>query len=143
MKVRLDGPYGERLGLGRFELVMLVADGEGIAGVLSLALSILSRRKYDEEDKAQGSRSRLYCDKTRKVDLIWRLQDNEQVEWASTYFKALSDIAVVTSNERKKKISRVSQTEPLIIYVLNTWTEPSHGLGIVSRTVRAWCAYAA
>lgn len=107
VRVQMDGPYGEQLGLGRYELVMLVADGEGIAGILSLALSILSRRKYDEDDKAQGLRSRFYCDKTRKVDLIWRLQDKKQVEWASPYFKALSELAIVISNKRKKKIARV------------------------------------
>lgn len=109
LTVGLDGPYGERLSLGKYELVVLVADGEGIAGVLSLALSILSRRKWDEEDKTHGLRSKLHCDKTRKVDLVWRLQDNAQVEWASSYFTALADMEIVTTSEKKRKVSRVSE----------------------------------
>lgn len=108
LRIRLDGPYGEQFGLGQYELVVLVADGEGIAGVISLALSILSRRMWDEEDKSQGLHSKLYCDKTWKVDLVWKLQDNAQAEWASSYFNALSEIEITTVSERKKKVARVS-----------------------------------
>lgn len=122
LDLRLDGPYGEQLGLEQYELVVLVADGEGIAGVISLALSILSRRKWDEEDKTQGLRSKLHCDKTRKVDLVWKLQDNAQVEWASPYFTALSEIEFVTADERKKKLARVSKLESAVItYLLTCW----------------------
>lgn len=108
LSVCLDGPYGEQLSLGQYELIILVAEGEGIAGVLSLAQSILSRRKRDDEDKLRGLQSELYCDRTRKVDLIWRLQDNAQVKWASSHFASLSDMEVATTSQKTKKVARVS-----------------------------------
>lgn len=121
LDVRLDGPYGVRLGLEQYELVVLVADGEGIAGVMSLVLSILCRRKWDEEDKTQGSWSRLYCDRTRKVDLVWKLQDNAQVDWARPYFTALSEMEFVTASDRKKKLARVGAPWSIAIIHLLTW----------------------
>lgn len=108
--ITLDGPYGEQLRIGKYDLVMLIAEGAGIAGVLPLALSILSRRRSDEEDKARGLRSKLYCDKTRKVDLVWRLDNNAQVEWASSYFSQLAAIEVnVGSEDRNRTTARVSR----------------------------------
>lgn len=109
LSISLDGPYGEQFDLGRYKLVILMVNGEGIAGILSLTLSILSRRKWDEKDKAQGLRSKLYYNKTRKIDLVWRLQDNAQIEWASSYFTHLSGIKVIASEERRK-MARVSIT---------------------------------
>jgi hypothetical protein len=49
-KLRLDGPYGKKIDYDRYETVMLVADGIGIAGVLSFAISLVSRLKHDRED---------------------------------------------------------------------------------------------
>lgn len=91
-RVKLDGAYGERIGIEQFDLVILTADGQGIAGVVSFALSALSRWKFDRKDKAEEHNSSLYGDKTRKIDLIWLLEDNSQVEWASPYFRALADM---------------------------------------------------
>lgn len=92
IRVTLDGLYGQELSIGDYELAILVADGKGISGVLPFVLSALSRRKYDKLDKAHGLKSPLYKDKTRKVDLIWRLDHKSQVEWASSYFQTLADL---------------------------------------------------
>lgn len=62
LKVKLDGPYGKELQLKDYGLVMLLAEGAGIAGLLPFALSLLFRRKHDADDKAQKLRNRLYCD---------------------------------------------------------------------------------
>lgn len=108
LQIGLDGPYGHRIRFGDYDLVILVADGRGIVGVLPFVLSILSRNKQDREDKEHGLKSSLYCDKTRKVDLIWKLDNNAQVEWAAPYFAALSEMEVdVAQGKRRKKVSRV------------------------------------
>ncbi|KUI65140.1 hypothetical protein VM1G_00669 [Cytospora mali] len=104
LQVSLDGYYGERICMGNYELVVLIANGGGIAGVLPFALSALSRRKYDKADKTQGLQNSLYCDKTRKVDLIWQLDDNSQVEGASSYFNSLANMEV---HPQGRKVSKV------------------------------------
>lgn len=75
--------------------------------VLPFVLSILSRNKQDKEDKDRGAKSSLYCDKVRKVDLIWKLDCNSQVERATSYFAALSEMEIDVGTGSKKKISRV------------------------------------
>lgn len=109
-KISIDGPYGKPLKLEQYELVMLIANGIGIAGILPIALSLLARRKHDQEDKAQGLGTDLFSDKARKVDIIWRLDNASQVEWASSYFKTLSDIRAESSSNKggKRSIARVS-----------------------------------
>lgn len=93
--VSIDGPYGGGLHPGLYELVILLAEGLGIAGVLPLALSILSRRVQDENDKANKTAGpELYCDKTRKVDLVWVLDDNSQVNQALEFLESLKNMAV-------------------------------------------------
>lgn len=115
LKVRLDGPYGHRIPFGDYDLVMLVADGQGIVGVLPFVLSILSRNKQDKEDKERGVKSSLHCDKVRKVDLIWKLDCNSQVEWAAPYFAALAEMEtdVPEAGKKRKKVSRVRLPEAL------------------------------
>lgn len=109
IRVTLDGTYGQELSIGDRELAILVADGKGISGLLPFALSALSRRKHDKLDKAGGLKSSLYRDKTRKVDLIWRPDNNNQVEWASSYFQALADMDSSKMDENAhSKSSKVS-----------------------------------
>jgi hypothetical protein len=46
-KLFLDGPYGQDPQLGQYEIVVLIAKGLGIAGVLSAAVSLVERRQHD------------------------------------------------------------------------------------------------
>lgn len=96
-----DGPYGQDLHLERYETVMLVAKGIGIAGVLSYAQYLAQRNCHDDEIKKllklastpnKGYlRNSLYRDATRKVDLFWELDYNCQEEWISDHLKTLQD----------------------------------------------------
>ncbi|KAI7785357.1 hypothetical protein LA080_007190 [Diaporthe eres] len=53
----------------------------------------------DENDKAsKTAHPKLYCDKTRKVDLVWVLQDNSQVQQALELLESLKIIAVSKVN---------------------------------------------
>jgi NAD(P)H-flavin reductase len=53
-KLRLNGPYGKKINYNRYKTIMLVADGIGIASVLSFAISLISKLKHDREDQAEG-----------------------------------------------------------------------------------------
>ncbi|KAF4430854.1 Ferric/cupric reductase transmembrane component B [Colletotrichum fructicola] len=68
VQVLLDGPYGYNAHPEMYETVVLVAQGRGIAGVLPAASHIarISRR------------SRI----TRRIDLQWKLDQNDDEEWA-------------------------------------------------------------
>ena len=81
----LEGPLGHDIGLNRYETVLLVAKGVGIAGVLSHAYSLAYRRHQDERAKkaqretdGQSKISILHSDRTRKVDIFWKLEYNSQ-----------------------------------------------------------------
>lgn len=54
--ILLDGPYGQELGLQKFQNLILAAKGMGIAAILPLALSLALRRNYDNQirDKIQS-----------------------------------------------------------------------------------------
>ncbi|KAK4206564.1 hypothetical protein QBC37DRAFT_300548 [Rhypophila decipiens] len=95
LKVCLDGPYGQDLAIGQYGTVILVADGEGIAGVLPFALSLVSRKNHDMQAKKSHSPS-LYCDEVRKVDLFWKLDSDTQAKWTLDYFLALANIGKAT-----------------------------------------------
>ncbi|KAK1980493.1 hypothetical protein LZ30DRAFT_659258, partial [Colletotrichum cereale] len=89
----LDGPYGRNLELWNYETVILAAKGMGIAGILSSALCLLDRRNQDSEakkDKKHGQR--LFRDLTRKVAIVWALEDNAQEDWATSAFSVLQGL---------------------------------------------------
>lgn len=100
--VSFDGPYGQDLHLERYETVILVANGMGIAGVLPYARYLALRLRHDGDirkklrlastpNKAE-LRNSLYRDATRKVDLLWVLDFNRQEDWISDQLRALQDL---------------------------------------------------
>ena len=74
----LEGPYGKNLDLAQYTNVILVAEGLGIAGVLSYAreLVLWKARVYH----------RVY---TRKLDIYWKLETNEEEKWVGDEFEKL------------------------------------------------------
>ncbi|RYC63891.1 hypothetical protein CHU98_g2325 [Xylaria longipes] len=72
----------EGLRAERYETVILIAEGAGIAGVLPYAVHIAHRRDHDRELKKDNTpihSSDKYRDVTRRFDLVWKLEnkDNE------------------------------------------------------------------
>ncbi|KAI7911943.1 hypothetical protein M0657_010695 [Pyricularia oryzae] len=100
--LRLDGPYGRNIDLGNYESVILAAKGMGIAGILSSALFLLDRHNLDtlakkeqmsfDEDGAIRYTNRIFRDQTRKIVLIWILEDNCQEDWAAAQIRDLQKI---------------------------------------------------
>jgi predicted ferric reductase len=100
--VSFDGPYGQDLHLERYEMVVLVARGIGIAGVLPYARYLAHRQRHDGDIKMRlklastpnkpDLRNSLYRDATRKVDLLWVLDFNCQEEWISEQLRALQNL---------------------------------------------------
>ncbi|KAF6796431.1 serine/threonine-protein kinase [Colletotrichum musicola] len=74
-KVFLDGPYGRNPHPEKYETVVLVAQGRGIAGVLPAALHIAQINR----------RSRI----TRRIDLQWKRDNNDSEDWAEESLQAL------------------------------------------------------
>ncbi|GKU05314.1 unnamed protein product [Fusarium langsethiae] len=52
-RIRLEGPFGQKMDLSSYESVMLVAQGNGIAGVLPIALELAERRRHDDLIKSR------------------------------------------------------------------------------------------
>ena len=90
--VILDGPYGNDIDSSQYDTVMLVADGIGISGVLSFALSLVSRRHHDKTEKAAQHFTDLFRDRTRKVNIYWRVNSFRDVEWVTTPFQSLDGV---------------------------------------------------
>ncbi|KAG4258492.1 hypothetical protein FPRO03_03446 [Fusarium proliferatum] len=91
-RLTIDGPYGRNLRLDRYDQVFLLAEGIGIASVISFAFTLAHRRLHDREKKpsvAGGSHEQLFLDKTRRVTLIWAMEENSQLEWARTEINRL------------------------------------------------------
>lgn len=92
----LEGPYGRDLLLDRYETVILIAQGLGIAGVLSYALDIVHRRRYHQKEMESVSSSHraptdpYYHSITRKIDIVWDMQHPEQLAWCSEQLKDLA-----------------------------------------------------
>ncbi|KAH0545347.1 hypothetical protein FGG08_000646 [Glutinoglossum americanum] len=80
--VILDGPYGQDLHLERYETVMLVAKGIGIAGVLPYARHLANWKLHKNISYKRAVM-------TRKLDLYWLLEENYQEEWVGDYLKEL------------------------------------------------------
>ncbi|KAK0369620.1 serine/threonine-protein kinase [Colletotrichum limetticola] len=77
-EILLDGPYGCNKHPEKFETVVLVAQGRGIAGVLPVALSIALIGRHDRI--------------TRRIDLQWKLNLNDQEEWAEERLQGLINL---------------------------------------------------
>ncbi|QBZ58517.1 hypothetical protein PoMZ_03470 [Pyricularia oryzae] len=100
--LRLDGPYGRNIDLWNYESVILAAKGMGIAGILSSALFLLDRRNSDtlakkeqmsfDDNGAIRYKNRIFRDRTRKIVLIWILEDNCQEDWAAAQIRNLQQI---------------------------------------------------
>jgi hypothetical protein len=112
----LDGPYGPNIKLNRFDTVVLTAKGIGIAGVLPFILHLAYRKHHDQEQKrsmkermkedikrrSEGEGSAKYkrtspkqfaslkLDRTRRITLLWVLEDSSQINWASRQLRALA-----------------------------------------------------
>ncbi|KAF4957154.1 hypothetical protein FSARC_11363, partial [Fusarium sarcochroum] len=52
-QVRLEGPFGQENDLSSYESVMLIAKGDGIAGVLPILLELAERRRHDDLIKSR------------------------------------------------------------------------------------------
>lgn len=104
-RMLLDGPYGQDLQLSRYETVILTAKGMGILSVLPMALHLAARKDHDDsvrsrsnlEDPTTGlatgpSAVPVLRDATRRIDLLWRLEHNDQEEWVADQLKALQDL---------------------------------------------------
>ncbi|WQF89387.1 Putative ferric reductase, NAD binding domain-containing protein [Colletotrichum destructivum] len=66
-QVLLDGPYGLNTHPEKYETVVLVAQGRGIAGLLPAAMQIARIGRHDRI--------------TRRIDLQWKLDHHDQEEW--------------------------------------------------------------
>lgn len=94
-KLFLDGPYGQDPQLGQYEIVVLVAKGLGIAGVLSAALSLVERRQHDLKAKDQAhsdQNPRLFRDRTQRVAILWVVESADQEAWAASKLKEIQDL---------------------------------------------------
>lgn len=112
---KLNGPYRKILQLKDYSLVILLTEGTGITGLLPFTLSLLSRRKHNYDDKARGLRNQLYYDQVRKIDIIRRLDHNNQVKWASGFFQTLTEIKATRNTQESGKPKSVSQVNvPLL-----------------------------
>ncbi|KAF5139535.1 hypothetical protein E5D57_003331 [Metarhizium anisopliae] len=92
--IRLDGPYQEDLHLGKYEAVMFVAQGPALSRVLPHLLYLTTRITRDKFAKVQSNRwylDGLFSEKTRKVDLYWKMDQNDDISSVSAYFDELSD----------------------------------------------------
>jgi predicted ferric reductase len=85
--VTLDGPYGKDLQLQEYENVILVARGIGIAGVLPYVRHMIYRRSSTSKDLEEYRRGLI----TRKIDLYWDMEDNNQQDWLEGWIRALKD----------------------------------------------------
>lgn len=77
---RLVGPYGPDLQLEKYDNVILVAEGLGIAGILSCAKELVNLKSL------RSHKSEVL---TRKLRIYWKLEANNQEEWVGHYFKEL------------------------------------------------------
>ena len=83
-RVILDGPWGIDLGLERYERVILVGEGIGIAGLLSCAFH-LGERMLMRSNESQGLR-------TKKLDLYWVPNDWNQAMSMKDELQALQEL---------------------------------------------------
>ena len=141
--VTLKGPYNEKLGLGEYETVILTAEGIGIAGVLPFMLSLVERIDRDRKKKARqtwirsaeglsGKSDSLNNDKTRKLDLYWKL-DSDDHRPVSEYLETLR-----TRLGPKQRANHVHM-QPL--GDSNDPTGPNSAPARVARLLQIWVSY--
>jgi hypothetical protein len=97
------------LQLQEYETVILTAKGIGIVSILPMALHLAARKNHDDSvrsrsnrdrqatgnlgaDTASGASMRVFRDATRRIDLLWRLEHNDQELWVADQLKALQDL---------------------------------------------------
>lgn len=127
--LRLDGPYGRNIDLGNYESVILAAKGMGIAGILSSALFLLDRHNLDtlakkeqmsfDEDGAIRYTNRIFRDQTRKIVLIWILEDNCQEDWAAAQIRDLQkiDTQAVCNNSKTHPSKLTVKDTSLLVHL--------------------------
>lgn len=74
LPVIIDGPYGKQPPLDRFDTVLFLASGVG------LAAQLLHLRHLLEAHNSKTARA-------RRITLVWFLQTNNQYEWAQKYLE--------------------------------------------------------
>ncbi|KAI1844217.1 hypothetical protein JX265_014121, partial [Neoarthrinium moseri] len=82
----LDGPYGKNQHPERFETVILVAQGIGIAGILPYASYLLDAYKAQKDRGIDPPYSNFL---TRRVHIIIKFEDRLQECWATRQLQAL------------------------------------------------------
>ncbi|KAH8755819.1 hypothetical protein F5883DRAFT_504562 [Diaporthe sp. PMI_573] len=87
-RVSMAGPYRRNIHVERFETVLLIAEGMGIASILPFALD-LARRKSRRESWRPRRRPE---DLTQQVALVWKLDHSGQEEVASAQLSCLMDL---------------------------------------------------
>lgn len=87
-RVSIAGPYGRNVHVERFETVLLIAEGMGIAGILPFALDLARRKSHRESWRP----SRRPEDLTQQVALLWKLDHPGQEEVASAQLNCLMDL---------------------------------------------------
>ena len=80
--VVVDGPYGVNLHLEKYETVILIAKGIGIAGLLPYVRHMTYRRMSNLERYRRGLI-------TRKIDVYWVMDDNCQEDWLAEWLLEL------------------------------------------------------
>lgn len=105
-RMLLDGPYGQDLQLYGYETVILTAKGIGIVSVLPMALHLAARKAYDDSVRSRSNldedptvaltpppaAATVFRDATRRIDLLWRLEHNDQDQWVADQLKALQEL---------------------------------------------------
>ncbi|KXH45553.1 FAD-binding domain-containing protein [Colletotrichum salicis] len=95
-QVLLDGPYGKHTHPEKYETVVLVAQGRGIAGVLPAALHVAQIGRHDRI--------------TRRIDLQWKLDHHDEEGWIEERLQNLIELDPHRSMDRiRKNIDQKSQ----------------------------------
>lgn len=92
-RVQLDGPYYEELYLGKYETVIFVAQGSALSRILPHLLHLTARMAQDRTAKEKRNHwylDGLFNDKTRKIDLHWKMKSNDEISSVNSYFEELS-----------------------------------------------------
>lgn len=110
--ILLDGPYGQDLGLQRFQNIILAAKGMGIAGVLPLALHLALRRNHDDR-----IRDRIQHLSSVDVDLRKR-QDTVSGENRETVIQQRKDIAEERLGLSRECLNRDSVKKVILFWSL-------------------------
>jgi hypothetical protein len=120
--VTIEGPYGKNLGLERFDHVVLVAEGNGIAACIPLVVAILEKIG-DRKDKSSSESS-------KRITLFWATTDTSQQKWAEKRFYDLIDLRTKLFGHSlcaSLKIIVLTPTEPSQNYLSHQWEKKPWG----------------